>query len=126
MPAQGSRESGASGEREGAVSQVSLWEMAMKEPLGKLAIKGGLAELVQQVLHQGFSWLQLRNSHILKVAVLEVDKENKDPFDRLLVAQSQVEQMNLLTCDRKLGRYPGVNVYPKLRLSAVTGRITSP
>lgn len=97
------------------ISQVSLWEMAIKEALGKIEIKGGLGELEQQVSLQGFYWLQLRNPHILAVAALEVDKKHRDPFDRLLVAQSQAEQMNRLTCDKKLERYSSVTVYPKVR-----------
>jgi len=97
------------------ISQVSLWEMAIKVALGKLEIKGEPGELAQQVPLQGFCWLQLQNSHILEGAALRLDKKHRDPFDRLLVAQSQTERMELLTCDKELERYPSVTVYSRVR-----------
>ena len=47
----------------------------------------------------------LSNAHLLAVAALESDGVHQDPFDRLLVAQSRLEPMLLLTADRQLGRY---------------------
>jgi len=54
---------------------------------------------------QGFRWLPIRNAHLLAVASLDGHGEHRDPFDRLLVCQSQVEPMLLLTADRQLQRY---------------------
>ena len=111
---------------ETCISQVSLWEMAIKEASGTLEIKGGLAQLEQQVSLQGFYWLQLQNSHILKVAALKVDGKHQDPFDRLLVAQSQVEQMHPLTCDKQLTCYPTRMIfYPRVCWPPGTRRTTS-
>ncbi len=93
------------------VSQVSLWEMAIKGSLGRLQVD--LPELEQQVPRQGFQWLPIRNNHLLAVAELERDDEPRDPFDRLLVCQSRVEPLVLLSCDDKLQRYgPTVLVWP--------------
>ena len=86
-----------------AVSQASLWEMAFKVSIGRLQVN--LAEVERQVPLQGFRWLPISNAHLLAVAALESDGVHQDPFDRLLVAQSRLEPMLLLTADRQLGRY---------------------
>jgi PIN domain nuclease of toxin-antitoxin system len=90
-------------EAEVFVSQASLWEMAIKCSLGRLRVD--LPELERQVPLQGFRWLPIRNAHLLTVAELESGGEHRDPFDRLLVCQSRVEPMLLLSVDRKLRRY---------------------
>ncbi|MFM1800018.1 MAG: hypothetical protein RLZZ117_2296 [Cyanobacteriota bacterium] len=85
------------------VSQASLWEMAIKVSIGRLRVD--LPELERQVPRQGFRWLQVSNAHLLAVAELESDGEHRDPFDRLLVCQSRMEPMLLLTVDSQLRRY---------------------
>jgi PIN domain nuclease of toxin-antitoxin system len=85
------------------VSQASLWEMAIKVSIGRLRVD--LPELEHQVPRQGFRWLAVSNAHLLAVAELESDGEHRDPFDRLLVCQSRVEPMLLLTVDSQLRRY---------------------
>ena len=52
----------------------------------------------------GFRWLPLRNAHLLAVAELASDDIHRDPFERLLIGQSRVEPMLLLTVDRQLAR----------------------
>lgn len=90
-------------EAEVYVSQASLWEMAIKCSLGRLRVD--LPELERTLPSQGFRWLPIHNSHLLAVAELEHDGEHRDPFDRLLVCQSRVEPMLLLSADKQLGRY---------------------
>ena len=85
------------------VSQASLWEMAIKASIGGLQVD--LPELERLVPLQGFRWLPIRNEHLLAVAQLESDGAHRDPFDRLLVCQSRVEPMLLLTVDSQLRRY---------------------
>jgi len=85
------------------VSQASLWEMAIKASIGRLQVD--LPELERLVPLQGFRWLPIRNEHLLAVAQLESDGAHRDPFDRLLVCQSRVEPMLLLTVDSQLRRY---------------------
>lgn len=85
------------------VSQASLWEMAIKLSIGRLQVD--LPELERQVPLQGFRWLPIRNSHLLAVGVLESDGVHRDPFDRLLVCQSRMEPLLLLTGDSQLKRY---------------------
>lgn len=85
------------------VSRVSLWELAIKAGLGRLRID--LPVFAVQVEAMGFTWLPINNAHILKLADLPSFDDHRDPFDRLLVAQSMVEPLLLLTADGKLARY---------------------
>ena len=90
------------------ISQASLWEMAIKVSIGRLEVD--LQELERQVPLQGFRWLPISNVHLLAVADLESDgvhqnDMHRDPFDRLLVCQSRLEPMLLLTADSQLKHY---------------------
>lgn len=85
------------------ISQASLWEMAIKVSIGRLQVD--LQELERQVPLQGFRWLPISNVHLLAVADLESDGVHRDPFDRLLVCQSRVEPMLLLTADDQMRHY---------------------
>jgi PIN domain nuclease of toxin-antitoxin system len=85
------------------VSRASLWEMAVKISLGKLRIE--LDRFVTQLRDDGFQLLAIETPHILELAHLPFHSDHKDPFDRLLVAQSISEPLTLMTADTKLGRY---------------------
>lgn len=85
------------------VSQASLWEMAIKTSLGRLS--ADLAQVERSIPEQGFRWLSLRNEHLLAVGAMESVTGHRDPFDRLLVAQSRCEPMLLLSVDRQLAPY---------------------
>ena len=85
------------------ISQASLWEMAIKVNLGRLSVD--LSALEQHVHAGGFQWLAISNEHLLEVARLETIEGHRDPFDLLLVAQSRVEPLLFLTCDRALRAY---------------------
>jgi PIN domain nuclease of toxin-antitoxin system len=90
-------------EAEVFISQASLWEMAINVSIGRLQVD--LPNLERQVPLQGFRWLPISNVHLLAVADLESDGVHRDPFDRLLVCQSRVEPMLLLTADNQLRHY---------------------
>ena len=90
-------------EAEVFISQASLWELAIKVSIGRLQVD--LPNLERQVPLQGFRWLPISNVHLLAVADLESDGVHRDPFDRLLVCQSRVEPMLLLTADSQLKHY---------------------
>ena len=85
------------------VSSVSLWELTIKASLGRVQLD--LPVFAEQVGAMGFSWLPIRNEHILALADLTFHEDHRDPFDRLLVAQSRSEPLILLTVDQKLARY---------------------
>ena len=85
------------------VSRVSLWEMAIKVNQGNLKLD--LARFCARMIEDGFAWLPIENEHILQLAELPTFADHKDPFDRLLVAQSRSEPLILLTRDARLTRY---------------------
>ena len=89
------------------VSVVSLWEVAIKLSLNRLDFQFDAAELREQLQREGFEELPIRAEHCLAVQTLPW--HHKDPFDRLLIAQAQQEQIKLLSCDQSLSEY-GANV----------------
>jgi PIN domain nuclease of toxin-antitoxin system len=83
------------------VSAASIWEVAIKVPLGK--IKADPDALVAAIEASGFAELPVRAAHAAGVARLAV--HHNDPFDRLLIAQAIAEPLKFLTADAALTRY---------------------
>ena len=83
------------------VSAASLWEVAIRSALGKLAMD--VALLRKAALDTGFLELAVLGVHT--EALVRLQPIHKDPFDRLLVAQALTEPMRLLTSDRVLAEY---------------------
>jgi PIN domain nuclease of toxin-antitoxin system len=81
---------------EGAiVSAVSVWEMAIKNGLGKMPLPS--LAIAADIEAQGFQWLNITAFHAQ--TVLELAHHHKDPFDRLLIAQSKYEALQIVTYD---------------------------
>ena len=83
------------------VSVISAWEIGLKRAKGKLDLRGDLELSLDE---RGFQPLPLSLRHAL--AVESLPPEHHDPFDRMLVAQAQVEKLTLVTSDRMMRRYP--------------------
>ncbi len=81
-------------------SAVSFAEIGVKAALGRLDVP---ADLVARVRDAGVGALPLRAEHGLAVAGLPL--HHRDPFDRLLVAQANLERLALVTADRRLHAY---------------------
>ncbi len=86
------------------VSVVSLWEIAIKVRLGKLQSRVALAELPTVLKLQSISLLMMKSEHAVGEAIPE--PPTRDPFDRMLVTQAQIEGMRLVTIDRALADHP--------------------
>lgn len=85
-------------------SAASAWEIAIKARLGKLKVPGDLrAFIAEQLALNNITPLPVRLSHALYVYVLP--DYHRDPFDRLLVAQAQIENLLLLTSDLQIAKY---------------------
>jgi PIN domain nuclease of toxin-antitoxin system len=82
------------------LSAVSVWEVAVKRGLGKLAAPAGFHE---QMYRQGLRGLPIVDAHAARVADLPL--LHRDPFDRLLVAQALVEGMSIVSIDPRLRAY---------------------
>ena len=91
-------------------SAASAWEIAIKHALGKLTTPEPPDVFVPRLMAQlGITPLPVLHRHALHVATLP--PRHRDPFDRLLVAQAQIEDLPVLTADRSFGLYE-VDVLP--------------
>ena len=86
-------------------SVASLWELVIKQALGRPDFNLEPSLLRQALLGGGWQELTIEGSHAL--AVSHLPPLHRDPFDRLLLAQAQVEGLLLLTADSQLSLYPG-------------------
>ena len=90
------------------LSTVSLWEMCIKVSVGKLTVIQPFELLVQEhVTNNGFELLTTSVAHLDVLVGLEM--HHRDPFDRLLIAQTIHEGATLVSTDSKFGPY-NVNV----------------
>lgn len=86
------------------LSAASAWEIAIKTDRGRLVLPEEPAQYVAHRLSlHGFTALPIQVSHTLHV--FELPDIHRDPFDRLLVAQSRLENLPLLTADPDITRY---------------------
>ena len=86
-------------------SVASLWEIAIKRGLGRPDFRVDPGLLRRGLLDNGYPELPITSAHA--VAVESLPALHRDPFDRMLVAQSQVEGIALLTADPQVAQYPG-------------------
>ena len=90
------------------LSVVSAWEIIIKERTGKLSLPESPETYIPSRLNANrFVTLPVEMPHVLQIAALP--DHHRDPFDRLLIAQSQVENIPLLTVDHLISQY-SVNV----------------
>lgn len=85
------------------VSYVSLWEIAIKQSLGKLEISMNLSELENHLRHNLFTLLQTSVEQLERLQKLPF--HHNDPFDRLLIAQAQEENLIIITEDGNFKHY---------------------
>ena len=86
-------------------SAASIWEVAIKRGLGRSDFQADPRLFRRGLLDNGYSELPILSDHV--VAIDSLPPIHKDPFDRLLVAQTTVEGITLLTADSVVARYPG-------------------
>lgn len=95
----------ADGDNDLVLSVVSVWEMQIKIQLGRLKFTLPLRELVEsQKQTNGIQVLPVKLEHVLTLDTLPAP--HKDPFDRLLVAQANVEGALLVSRDPLFSSYP--------------------
>lgn len=81
------------------VSAATIWEIGIKISLGKLTVQGDL----DTVVDGDFEHLPITFAHARRAARLP--RHHRDPFDRMLVAQAQAEDLTLASRDRRIRRY---------------------
>ena len=87
----------AQAENEIFVSIASLWKMAIKISLGKLALSRSLADFINQLATENIEILPALPPQVLAVSVLPF--HHRDPFDRIIISQSSVENLVAITDD---------------------------
>ena len=84
------------------VSVVSAIEISIKNRSGKLPLKTSLKTIFKV---SDFEVLNIDLSHIMELNRLPFQRGHKDPFDRILISQAKVENLTLITTDRKIWKY---------------------
>ena len=82
------------------VSAASMWELEIKSALGKLTIEG---DLYQEVETAGLTWLPITPSH--GVAAARLPMHHRDPFDRMVIAQAQLESCSIVSRNARFAEY---------------------
>lgn len=85
-------------------SVASVWEMGIKLSIGKLPLPEQIDDYVStRMIQLGAKSLEITASHALGVAALPL--HHRDPFDRMLIAQAQLEDMTLVSADSTFNQY---------------------
>lgn len=86
------------------ISVASLWEIAIKNNIGKLSLSAPFEIFIpQQLTHNQIEILPITLQHLNLIITLPL--HHRDPFDRLLICQSLAEQIPILSADKTLDRY---------------------
>jgi len=80
-------------------SIASLWEIAIKQSIGKLKIN----KAIQEIIPLGISILDIKIPHVKIISDLPF--HHKDPFDRMIIAQAINEKLIVLTDDKQFNKY---------------------
>jgi len=86
-------------------SVASIWEVAIKQSLKRSDFRADARLLRRGLLDNGYEELPITGAHAVALDILP--PLHKDPFDRILLAQAQVEGILLLTSDDQVAQYPG-------------------
>jgi PIN domain nuclease of toxin-antitoxin system len=93
------------GNNELFLSAASGWEIVIKTQLGRLNLPDNLEHFIsEQLTINSIYSLPIQMSHALHVFVLP--NHHQDPFDRIIVAQAQLENLAILSADQQIARYP--------------------
>lgn len=85
-------------------SAASAWEISIKAKLGRLKLRGDLESfIIEQLAENSFGPLAITVSHSLYTEKLP--QIHKDPFDRIMISQSKVENMVMITRDKEIREY---------------------
>lgn len=95
------------------VSAVNLWEIRIKEAIGKIRLPANFDEVLAK---EEFETIALTADHVTELTRLPL--LHRDPFDRILIAQARATRITLLTADNEIASY-GDGVHLARRASSV-------
>ena len=85
------------------VSIASLWELSIKISLGKITLSKSLFQIIQQLGVENIEILPISPQHVLQVETMPF--HHRDPFDRIIIAQAQIEGLTLMSDDSEFVNY---------------------
>ena len=92
------------------ISTASCWEIAIKVSLKKLDLGAPYRGFIHEhMVRNNFELLQITDEHL--AMLVDLPFHHKDPFDRLLVAQSLYEQIPIVSVDPQLDAYGGTRIW---------------
>ena len=86
-----------------SISLASIWEMAIKMSIGKLSLTQSIEQIVQRLPLEFINILPIEVPHVL--AIQNLHFHHKDPFDRILIAQSLVEDFTIVSIETIFDQY---------------------
>jgi PIN domain nuclease of toxin-antitoxin system len=87
------------------LSEISLFEIAIKKSIGKLSTYITMGDLYQAIEQLSINLLHLDSPYLLIYEQLLTTKQHKDPFDRLIIATAIAENLSIITNDSKFAIY---------------------
>ncbi len=91
-------------------SAASYWEICIKISLKKLGLKKSWERIIEEVLLDNIiKWMNIKKEHMENIITLPW--HHRDPFDRILIAQANVEKCTLLTSDENIRKYDLDTIY---------------
>jgi PIN domain nuclease of toxin-antitoxin system len=85
------------------ISIISVWEVAIKAGKGRMVFEGGVSAFLEEISWNTIPILDIKPAHIKRVETLPF--YHRDPFDRLLIAAAQEENMIILSADKNIPLY---------------------
>jgi PIN domain nuclease of toxin-antitoxin system len=90
-------------------SVAAIWEMTIKYASGKLKLPVSPQVIERGLIQAGYTAVDITSKHVRQLGSLR--EIHKDPFDRIMIAQTLVEGLDFLTCDAMLPRYSDQVIY---------------
>ena len=91
------------------ISAASIWELSIKSSLGKLRLEAPIREIVGGYVKTGSTLLSMTPEHAMATEALPW--HHRDPFDRMLIAQTRHEDLTLITQDEMIRQYDVRNIW---------------
>jgi PIN domain nuclease of toxin-antitoxin system len=90
-------------------SQISLFEITIKQKIGKLPeFTADISEVYHQAISDNFTYLPIKNQHLFSYRKIPLLENHRDPFDRLLLATAHEENAIMLSADNNFNLYVGL------------------
>jgi PIN domain nuclease of toxin-antitoxin system len=91
-------------------SAASFWEIYIKMSLGKLSLRRGWLNTIQKEMKiNAIQWLPVAMQHCAEL--INLPFHHRDPFDRMLIAQAMIEDLQILSRERRLSAYDIVRIW---------------